>query len=159
MFRNKLDFIFHNLLPRKCAKNSMELCLGVGVGWGWCGSAVVTNELILPNDLLFWQGATAWSVVKKIGKKKLEITGLTLIISPWTSGICPWCIRTCLKCSISPGMEVDETLYYASIFVFILLAFLASAHNICNPCLIKGRGQSVTLSQFDYHRLFAPFHP
>ena len=40
---------------------------------GGCGRAVVTNELILPNDLIFWQGATTWSVVKKIGKKKLEI--------------------------------------------------------------------------------------
>lgn len=55
----------------------MDLCLGGGGGgrgWGaWRSSTVVTNELILPNDLIFWQGATAWSVVKKIGKKKLEI--------------------------------------------------------------------------------------
>lgn len=50
-------------------------------GWrgAWRSSTVVTNELILPNDLIFWQGATAWSVVKKIGKKKLEIwTYLTM---------------------------------------------------------------------------------
>ena len=71
--QKQTGFYCLQLLSRKCAKNSMDLCLEGGGGVWWRSSAVVTNELILPNDLIFWQGATAWSVVKKIGKKKLEI--------------------------------------------------------------------------------------
>lgn len=134
-FRNKSDFsvykFYSESVPQTLWNSVME---GYSSERTQFWSIIWCSQLVQHFDLTA-KGKSLIGDEQDRKEKKLRFW-LTWITSPGTSGYLPPA-HTCLKCSISRYESWWNFILWFHIFAFILLAFLASAHNICNPASLK----------------------